>query len=180
MQNTKKIIIPAIFCALLVVAAFIRIPLPPVPITLQTLVVLLLGLCCPWSICLEATIAYLFIGAIGFPVFTSGGGLGALFGPTGGFLLSWPVASVVCSFLCGNGKGKHVLLWDILAIVVATLLIYAVGVPFLKYSRSLTWAKAFAGGMFPFLIGDAVKAACAILLAIPLRKKMTEWLHQEA
>jgi biotin transport system substrate-specific component len=174
-MQTKKILLVALYCALLAVGSYIRFPLPPVPITLQTMFVMLLGLTTSWSVSLEATLLYLFLGAIGLPVFTGGGGLGALIGPTGGFLFAMVVAAPVISLIVTNPKRRG-LGWDIAAVVAAELIIYGIGVPYLKYNRNIGWNTAFKVGMLPFLPGDALKATVAILLAKTFRQRIEDFV----
>ena len=80
-----KILVP-LFTALLAAGAYIQIPVPPVPITMQTLFVFLMGLLLGWKQGLASFMLYLFLGIIGLPIFTSGGGIAAATGPTAGYL----------------------------------------------------------------------------------------------
>jgi biotin transport system substrate-specific component len=173
-MQTKKILVVALYCALMTVGAYIRFPLPPVPITLQTMFVLMLGLTTSWSVSLETMVLYLFLGAIGLPVFTGGGGLGALLGPTGGFLFGMAVAAPIISLIAMR-PNRRGLGWDILAVVVGEMVIYAIGISYLKYQRSMEWGTAFKAGMLPFLPGDALKATVAILMAKAFRGRIEEF-----
>lgn len=169
-NNTRHILLVALFTALIIVGTFIRVPLPPVPITLQTFFVMLAALLLSPSMALASVVLYMFLGAIGIPVFSSGGGIGALLGPTGGFILGWIPAALLGSFVAGKGKNPVRL---ILALVVVQVFTYGVGVPWLKFKLGLTWAKAYAAGMGPFMIGDAVKMAAAFLVALsPLKDRI--------
>lgn len=168
-MQQKRILLTALFSALIIVGAYIRIPLPPVPITLQTLFVLLAGFLGGSKLALTSTAIYLLLGMVGLPVFTSGGGLGILLGPTGGFLFGLLPAALLAG-IAGNLKEKserpkRYLLLCILGGLAATLVVYLVGVPFLKYTRSLSWQTALKVGMLPFLIGDLLKVAAATHLA---------------
>ncbi|MDD3057057.1 MAG: biotin transporter BioY [Spirochaetia bacterium] len=168
-MQQKRILLTALFSALVIVGAYIRIPLPPVPITLQTLFVLLAGFLGGTRMAVASTAIYLLLGMVGLPVFTSGGGLGILFGPTGGFLLGLLPASLLAG-IAGNMKQKserpkRYLLLCILTGLAATITVYLVGVPYLKYTRSLSWQTALKVGMLPFLIGDLLKVAAAAHLA---------------
>ena len=100
MEKTKLkgMVFAALFAALTGAVAWFKIPLPftPVPITLQTLMVLLSGAMLGAYYGALSMIIYLILGAIGFPVFAGGGfGVGALLGPSGGYLFSYPVAAFV-------------------------------------------------------------------------------------
>ncbi|MDY4609624.1 MAG: biotin transporter BioY [Sphaerochaetaceae bacterium] len=182
--QTKKILMTALFAALMAVGAYIKVPLPPVPITLQTLFVLTAGLMCGWKTGLASVAIYLFIGAIGLPVFTSGGGIGAMLGPTGGFLFGL-IPAVLIAGVCSDIGYRHAegeepnrmkfTIWCCVGAVLATFVgIYGVGVPWLKINRQLSWNAAFAGGMYPFLIGDTVKIIVAVILARNFRERFTQ------
>lgn len=182
--QTKKILMTALFAALMAVGAYIKVPLPPVPITLQTLFVLTAGLMCGWKTGLASVAIYLFIGAIGLPVFTSGGGIGAMIGPTGGFLLGL-IPAVLIAGICSDIGYKHAegaepdkkkfFIWCCVGAVLATFIgIYGVGVPWLKINRQLSWKATLAGGMYPFLIGDTVKIIVAVILARNFRGRFEQ------
>jgi biotin transport system substrate-specific component len=114
------------------------------------------------------------------PVFTSGGGLGILLGPTGGFLFGLLPAALLAG-IAGNLKEKserpkRYLLLCILGGLAATLVVYLVGVPFLKYTRSLSWQTALKVGMLPFLIGDLLKVAAATHLAKTFHERTEQFM----
>src|SRR3989339_566072 len=95
-SNLKPLVFAALFAALLAAVAWFKIPLPftPVPITLQTLVVLLSGAVLGPYYGALSMILYVAVGALGLPVFAGGGsGIGALLGPTGGYLFSYFIAA---------------------------------------------------------------------------------------
>lgn len=97
-NNLKEMVFAALFAALTAAVAWFKIPLPftPVPITLQTLVVLMSGAMLGPYYGALSMIIYLVLGAIGLPVFAGGSsGIGALLGPTGGYLFSYPIAAFV-------------------------------------------------------------------------------------
>jgi biotin transport system substrate-specific component len=168
-MNNRKTIITALFSALIIVGAYIRFPLPPVPITLQTMFVLIAAMLGGRKIGTFSTAIYLLLGAIGLPVFTSGGGIGILLGPTGGYL----IALLPAAYIVGIGSDigykagtkRSYALGCFLGGLAGTLPIYLIGVPFLKLNLSMSWASAIKAGMLPFLIGDIVKLIVAITLA---------------
>lgn len=168
-MNNRKTILTALFSSLIIVGAYIRFPLPPVPITLQTMFVLIAGMLGGRKIGTLATAIYLLLGAIGLPVFTSGGGIGILLGPTGGYLL----ALLPAAFTVGIGSDigykagtkKSYALGCFLGGLAGTLVIYLIGVPFLKINLSMEWGAAIKAGMLPFLIGDTVKLIVAVILS---------------
>src|SRR3989344_7330870 len=97
-NKLKGMVFAALFAALTAAVAWFKIPLPftPVPITLQTLMVLLSGAMLGSYYGALAMIIYLIVGAIGLPVFAGGSsGIGVLLGPTGGYLFSYPIAAFI-------------------------------------------------------------------------------------
>ncbi len=165
-MNTRKSLITALFTGLIIVGTFIRVPLPPVPITLQTLFVLFAALVGGLQVGLTSFIIYLLLGAIGLPIFSSGGGLGALIGPTGGFLFGMLLATIIVGFISDRAKDKENRIpYFIIASILGSIAIYLVGLPWLKLATGMQWAKTIQVGLLPFIIGDILKLVVAILLA---------------
>jgi biotin transport system substrate-specific component len=169
--DLKMTVYASLFVALIAVGAFIAIPIGPVPIVLQNLFVLLAGLLLGPVWGLACVAVYLIIGLAGLPVFAGGtSGLGKLFGPTGGYLLGYlPCVFITASVSRGLGKKP---VFDILAMVLGSLIVYATGVPWLKAVTGMSLEKAVMAGMVPFLIGDALKIMAAAFLAKALRPLM--------
>ena len=164
----KPTVYSALFVALISVGAFISIPIGPVPIVLQNMFVLLAGLILGPVWGLGCVGIYLLMGLAGLPVFAGGtSGIGKLFGPTGGYLISYLPAVFITATL-SRGMKKS-LAGDLLAMTMGSLIIYIVGVPWLKIVLSLSWEKALGAGMVPFLIGDALKVVAGAVLAKKLR-----------
>ncbi len=161
----------SLFAALIAAGAFLAIPIGPVPIVLQNMFVLLAGLLLGprWGI--AGVGIYLLAGTIGLPVFAGGtGGIGRLLGPTGGYLIAYLPAVWAVGLVSRRTGGR--LIGDIAAMVLGTLIVYGLGVPYLKAVTGMPWAKAAAVGMLPFLIGDALKIAAAVPIARTLRPVM--------
>ncbi|MDX9983611.1 biotin transporter BioY [Sphaerochaeta sp.] len=179
-MHYKRLLLTSLFSALIIIGAYLRFPLPPVPITLQTLFVLLAGFLGGTRMAPSSTAIYLLLGAVGLPVFSSGGGLGNLIGPTGGFLIALLPAACIAG-IAGNFSAKAEKPRTYLALclgfgLIATLVIYLVGVPFLKYNRSLSWGIAIQAGMLPFLIGDVIKLLVASQLARSFQPRISQLL----
>lgn len=162
--------------ALVAAAAQIAVPLPgtPVPITLQPLAVLLVGGLLGPGLGAGSLLLYLALGAAGLPVFTPHGlpGLARLAGPTGGYLLSYPIAAFAAGKLAGDGRRYGRL---ILATVSGLALIHLGGVAqlFLLTGSAETAVRL---GTLPFLLGDIGKLAIAVLVlkrtVSPLRARL--------
>lgn len=160
MNKQKAMIFAALFASLTAAVSFFKIPLPftPVPITLQTLIVLLAGAMLGSSYGALAMIIYLLLGLIGLPVFSGGSsGLGALLGPTGGFLFSFPIAAFVIGRLSRTKKITGLLF----AMLIGTLIIYIMGAIQGTIVTHLGLIAIFAGWILPFIIGDAIKLLLA-------------------
>ncbi len=169
--DLKMTVYSSLFVALIAVGAFIAIPIGPVPIVLQNMFVLLAGLLLGPVWGLACVAVYLIIGLAGLPVFAGGtSGMGKLFGPTGGYLLGYlPCVFITASVSKGLGKKPA---FDILAMVLGSLIVYSAGVPWLKAVMGISLEKAIMIGMVPFLIGDALKILAAAFLAKALRPLM--------
>jgi len=158
----------SLMAALIGVGALIHLPIGPVPVVLQNLFVLLAGLLLGSRYGLASVLLYLLIGSMGLPVFAGGkGGIAHFMGPTGGFLVGFAAAAFIAGLI--SERLPRGLVTDILAVAAGSLIIYLMGVPWLKMVTQMTWAKAFTVGMLPFLPGDILKAAAAVLLARPAR-----------
>ena len=156
---------------LLAICAHISLPLgfTPIPITMQTFAVLLLGLLfapVPAFACLAL---YLVEGAAGLPVFSphGPGGLAQLLGPTGGYLLSYPFAAALASLI--YRRGSRSFLAALLGSSVGSILILTSGATWLGMMAHVKFSVIFAQSVAPFLPGDAVKilaaTACVSMLS---------------
>ncbi len=179
-MKQKRLLLTSLFSALIIVGAYLRFPIPPVPITLQTLFVLLSGFLGGPSLALASTAIYLLLGAIGLPVFSSGGGLGMLLGPTGGFLLGLLPAAFLAG-LAGayKAKAEHPRTYTMRCLLggfIATLVVYLIGVPYLKMVANLSWKVAIQAGMLPFIPGDMLKLLIATHLAGTLHTRIEQFL----
>lgn len=169
-------VLSSLFAALIAVGAYISILIGPVPIAMQNFFVLLTGLLLGPRWGAAAVGVYLLAGALGLPVFAGGtGGVGRFFGPTGGYLLAY-LPAVFITGLVSQGKRKAALC-DVAAMILASLVIYGLGVGWLKVATGMTWSKTLAVGMLPFLIGDALKIAAAVLLAKAVRPMIRRYAH---
>lgn len=151
-----------------------RIPIPgtPVPITLQTSVVLLAGLCLNFRQAFLSQLLYLCLGSLGLPFFTQLLGAASLIGPTGGYLIGFLIAAPVLSILhkkWGNSLSKTWILT-----FATSLIILVTGTLYLKHLLQLSWSAAWAAGFLPFLLGDLVKvtfSAITYAVGAPFLKK---------
>lgn len=155
-ESLRMTVYSSLFAALIAAGAYLAIPVGPVPIVLQNMFVLMAPLLLGTKWGMASLGLYLFMGACGFPVFAGGsGGLGRVFGPTGGYLIGYIPAVYAAGFI-SEKTGKKV--WgDIMAMAAGALIVYAAGVPWLKFATAISIEKAFAVGFYPFIIGDLLK-----------------------
>ncbi|MBU0726746.1 MAG: biotin transporter BioY [Alphaproteobacteria bacterium] len=146
----------------LAVLAQVKVPMWPVPITLQTFAVLLVGITYGFRLGTATILFYMAQGAIGLPVFAGGiGGLAVLMGPTGGYLAGFILAVMATGALADRGWSQGVVK-AVAALVIGNALIYAAGVSYLHAAFVPDLHKAVMLGVAPFLIGDALKIALAV------------------
>lgn len=158
--TVKELTKVAIFPALMIASSGISIPLTGAPITLQTLFVLLAGMLLGPKLGSLSMVLYILLGAIGLPVFANfQGGMGVILGPTGGFILSFPIAALVTGlFIKKENKLSYVT-----AAVIATAIIYIIGVPWMSYI--LGWrVQDTLIYMTIYFPGDIIKIIIAILI----------------
>jgi biotin transport system substrate-specific component len=150
----------------LVLAAKIRVPMWPVPMTLQTLAVLTIGAAYGTRLGVVTLLSYVALGAAGVAVFAGeGAGLSYLAGPTAGYLLGFVVAAGLMGALARRGWDRSVLRM-MAALALGNLVIYACGLPWMAWlfleTKGAAWVVQW--GMTNFLLGDALKLALAAML----------------
>ena len=154
-------------------SAWIQVPMVPVPMTMQTLAILLVGIFCGARLGAETTGAYLLQGALGLPVFAGGaGGIAHFAGPTGGYLVGFLLAAALIGFLADRGWNRG---WfkPLAALALGHLLVFVPGVLWLAEFTGL--AGAIAAGFTPFVLGTIVKT----LLALAIFKGVITWVKPE-
>ncbi|MEL7133071.1 MAG: biotin transporter BioY [Pseudomonadota bacterium] len=152
--------------AVLAVAAKIKVPMWPVPITMGTFAVLTIGAAYGARLGLVTILGYMIIGALGFDVFAGSSaekfGLDYMMGGTGGYLVGYVLATVALGALAQRGWDRSVV-WMALAMLIGNVLIYVPGLAWL--GQLYGWDKPILEwGLTPFLIGDALKLALAALV----------------
>jgi len=171
-MNTSKqlrmTVYASLLAALTAAGAYLSIPIGPVPIVLQNMFVLLSGLLLGSRWGLASIGVYILAGATGLPVFAGGlGGISRIVGPTGGYILGYLPGVFIIGLIAE--KTEERILYDVIAMVFGSIIIYSCGLIWLKILTGMTLAKTLAVGMYPFLIGDALKIAAAAAIAKSLR-----------
>jgi biotin transport system substrate-specific component len=153
--------------ALLALSAHVQVPFWPVRLSMQSFVVLAIGLACGRQVGTATVLAYLAEGAVGLPVFQGGAGLAYMAGPTGGYLLGFLLAVVTVGTLADHGAARC---WHgaFTILLLGIVLIYLPGVAWLAMLFGL--AKSIALGLTPFLPAEACKLGLAVVLAPLLQR----------
>ena len=166
----RSAILVALGTALLTLSAKVNLPLPYVPMTLQTLVVLMIGAAYGWRLGSATVIAYLAEGAIGLPVFAGPvGGIAPLVGPTAGYLYGFVAAAFVTGWLAERGWDRSVL-WLFVAMAFGHILILAAGFGWLAFGMKLGVEKAWLVGIMPFIATSLIKNALGAALVPTIRR----------
>ncbi|WP_299144892.1 biotin transporter BioY [uncultured Tateyamaria sp.] len=162
----KLVALVVLGVVLLAVAAKIKVPMWPVPITMGTFAVLTIGAAYGARLGLVTILAYMIVGALGFDVFAGSSaekfGLTYMMGGTGGYLVGYVLATLALGALAQRGWDRSVV-WMALAMLIGNVLIYVPGLAWLGHLYG--WDKPIlAWGLTPFLVGDAIKLALAALV----------------
>ncbi|WP_229325348.1 biotin transporter BioY [Streptomyces sp. UNOC14_S4] len=173
-MRTKDMAQIALFAAIMVVLGFfplIELPLVPAPFTSQTLGVILAGAILGARRGGLAILLFVVLVVIGLPVLPGGrGGLGVIMGPTGGFVLAYPVGAFVTGLLTERLWRRYTHVTALFCnFVGGALVLYAIGIPWMAVAAHLSLAKAFTGSVV-FLPGDVVKVVIGSLAAVTVRR----------
>ncbi|MFF5996136.1 biotin transporter BioY [Lysinibacillus sp. KU-BSD001] len=169
-QSTLSLVMIALFAALTAIGAFIKVPLPVVPFTLQIVFVFLAGCLLGSRNGLLSQVVYIGIGLVGLPVFTQGGGITYVMQPTFGYLIGFALAAFVIGWLIEKVEAptkKHF----IGANIVGLILIYAVAVPYLYVALNIwldvktSWSHILVVGFLNSIVADFCLAIASALLA---------------
>ena len=165
---SKKILLVIFGTMLLTLSAKIKVPFYPVPMTMQTFVVVLIGITMGWKLGLATIFVYLFEGVIGLPVFAGtpekGIGLSYMIGPTGGYLVGFISAVFISGFVNLN---KNIFI-KFLLVSLAVFAIYLTGVPWLAYLAG--WEVAYVWGIKNFVLAEIFKIAIIVISTDKLLK----------
>lgn len=167
------------FALLIWGAAWVSIPMKPVPLTLQTVAILLVALLLPMKYALFSVGLYIALGAAGVPVFSGGNsGITVISGPTGGFIIGFMVCAAVVSFLTAkiryNIKGKNLLtlygqvVWSCL---VGSIVLQICGVTWGKIYTGSPWDMMYDQWVQPFYLNMFIKILIAVIVAVQIWKE---------
>jgi biotin transport system substrate-specific component len=168
----RTVILIALGTALLTFSAKINLPLPYVPMTLQTLVVLVIGAAYGWRLGGATVIVYLAQGAIGLPVFAGPvGGLAPFMGPTGGYLVGFVAAAFITGWLSERGWDRSAPLLFV-AMGLGHIVILAAGFAWLAFGMKLGPEKAWLVGIAPFVAASVIKNALGAAAVPAIRRTL--------
>lgn len=174
-RDTTTIARIGVFAAALAAASFIRIPLGPVPLTLQSTAALLCGYCLGPSRGAAATLLYTGIGLAGIPVFTTGGGPAAVLSPTFGYIIGFTVSALVVGFLANRIRRRNALT-AYLVMLAGLVCLYIPGLVWLFFilrhisNAPPDIAAILQTGLFIPFVGDLLKTVPAAVIGPRVRE----------
>ena len=163
----RAVVLAVVGSGLLALSAKLNVPMVPVPISMQTFVVLVIGAAFGWRLAGATVLLYLAEGIAGLPVFAQGAGPAYFAGTTGGYLVGFLAAATLVGWLAERGWDRNVA-WTAAAMVLGNVVIYVLGLAWLYVVITMIRGidgfglpQLLAAGLTPFLIGDALKIALA-------------------
>ncbi len=169
----KDMILVSLFTALTIVGAFIKVPLGATSLTLQFLFTALAGIMLGSKLGALSQLIYVFIGLIGIPVFTKGGGLSYIFQPSFGYLIGFIFGSYVIGKIIESSKDVS-FIKIFMASVLGLAIIYMIGVPYLYIvlktvnKVQITMYGALKSGLLLFLPGDFIKCVVTAIIGVKI------------
>ncbi|MGM9630779.1 biotin transporter BioY [Butyricicoccus sp.] len=169
--NVREMALIAVMAAVTCVLGPLSVPIGVVPISFTNLAVYLaiyvLG-------CKRGTVSYivyLLIGLVGVPVFSGfTGGVGKLFGPTGGYLIGFIFMALICGWFIDKFECK--LVPSFAGMVLGTIVCYIFGTVWLAYQAGMSFYAALAAGVLPFIVGDLAKMVVAAIIGPQVRRQL--------
>ena len=170
----------ALFCTLICIGSFIRIPMPNMmPMTLQTFFVLLTGLVLPIKASALATVTYMTLGLIGLPIFSGGGGLGYVLMPNFGFIIGFVVATTIISVITEKLKYRKLCQYIVISLLGISV-IYIIGIFYFAFitnvynNNDYSWVWFIQTIFLPFLPKEIICIILSSLSAYKIRPYITK------
>lgn len=173
-MKTRNLVLIALITALTCILAPLSIPviISPVPISLTNLVLLTGVYLIDWKSATFSYLAYLCLGLVGLPVFSGfSGGVGKLAGPTGGYLIGFLFMTIIAGIFVKKFRKNLPLL--IIGMVLANLVNYLLGTLWLSLQLNISFVAGLSVGVFPYLLGDLIKTAIAMVMGPVLAKRVS-------
>lgn len=177
--NIKTLVLCGMFAALIAVGAFIKVPLPGIPFTLQTLFVLLAGFLLGARGGLISVLVYIFIGLAGLPVFSGGGGLMYVLKPSFGYIIGFALGAFVTGWLAEKNK-SNATIQMVLAALAGMAVIYAFGLTWYYFianyylNTPMGVGTLMVSGFLMTVPADIIKMTLSIILA----KRLMPFIHK--
>ena len=171
--TTREIIICGLFASITAILAQISIPIPftTVPLTMQVFAVMLCGTLLGPRLGSISQMIYILLGAIGMPVFAQmSGGISAIVGPTGGFILSFPIVTLVVGYF--SYKYNTIQLTTI-GMLIGLVLSYLIGTLQFALMMNVSMIEGLALCVIPFIVVDLIKIGLAVTLGTNLSKRLS-------
>jgi biotin transport system substrate-specific component len=176
-KRATDAVLISLFTALTAVGAFIKVPIPHIPLTLQTLMVMLAGLILGSRRGALSQLLYLVLGLLGLPIFAQGGGPAYVLMPSFGFLLGFIAGAYVIGRIV-EGEKNLTFARALAALLLGQAALYLLGIAYLYFNLHFIvhkplslWSVIKVGGLV-FLPGDMVKTAIALLVVLPIRRRL--------
>jgi biotin transport system substrate-specific component len=182
----NRLVFASLFASMIAVSNFFQIPTPiGVPIVLKNMFVVLSGTVLGSFYGGLAALILTAAGLIGIPVFVIPGGIGVFNTPLGGYIIGYFVSSLFAGLICGLPKitEKKIKLLPFIRVCISSFLGFALillcGSLYMMFLRAMTLKAAFLAGTVPFIIGDLIKLAISISLALALRPTAARYINNE-
>lgn len=170
--TTRELIICSIFASLTAILAQISIPLPftTVPLTMQLFAVSLCGFLLGPKMGFVSQLVYVLIGVIGIPVFAQmSGGVGAIVGPTGGFILSFPIVAAIIGYFSKLHKSKYIIF---IGMLIGLIVSYIIGTVQFSFIMKVSFMEGLTLCVLPFLAVDLLKLSLATIVGLVVSNKI--------
>lgn len=178
--SVREIVLCGMFAAVTAVLSQISVPIGPVPISCSWIAVFLTGLLLPMRPAVLSQIVYLLLGTVGVPVFAGfQSGVARLAGPTGGYLLAYPIMVLIIAAMMkvydkkvSSKKTLSRALFLVGTLILSAVVCYASGTAWFTVFSGSSFGKALSLTVFPFLAGDIAKIALCTVLALSARPQL--------
>lgn len=184
-MKTKNLVLCGVCAAIMAILSPIPFSIGAIPITLGFFAAFICSGVLPPKLAVTTQIVYLLLGAIGLPVFSNfGGGLEKLVGPTGGFLLGYPLMAFAISFLLeyydNHIKRGEVLrmMWTVMTLIIGAVIGHVCGALWYSGRMHVTILQALVTATVPFILPEIIKIAAASVLLPILRKRIRPMIKQ--
>ncbi len=170
MMNTKHLALIGLMAAVLCILGPLALPIGPVPVSLGSLAVYLTVTILGMKKGTVSVVIYILLGLAGLPVFSAfSGGIGKVLGPTGGYIVGYIFLALIYGFFVDRYTNYGLLF---LGMILGTFVLYMFGTLWLAYEAGMSFSAALAAGVLPFVVGDLIKMAVAVLAGIQVRRRL--------